>query len=302
MRSQTAFDLLKSAKEIRVALDTNGSQIAASLAEKYPPPIVDDRPLIEYDRQIQHLVHGLQAAEAQVIETEDAHMKQVVRVSRLRSERDEAASTNYDKLLAARQGLDGLQGIKGSFETAFVAGRAPRQPDRLLDQLAQSVALLDDPPVELRAVKIAGFDIEPKAMARDLEAGMNELSAIVDRLDAENKITESTMLVRRKAIAELKNTVIWAGRTAEGLFQRADEPELAKRIRTSTRRQLRPSEQASAPADSEPETSTEASTLSPETPTEASPETPPEVPGGEPATSDPETGSGEPATQPATDS
>ncbi len=244
MRSQTAFALLKSAKEIRIALDANGSQIAAALTKKYPPLIVDEQPLIDYSRQIQHLVHDLRTAETQVLETEDAHMKQEVRVSRLRTERDESTLTNYDKLVAARQGLDGLQGDKGSFETVFVAGRAPRQAERLLDQLAQSVALLDDPPVALRNPKIAGFGIDPAAMARDLEAGMAELSAIVDRLDAENKLTESTMLARRDAIAELSSTVIWAGRTAEGFFQRANELELAKRIRTSTRRPLRPSEES----------------------------------------------------------
>ncbi len=56
------------------------------------------------------------------------------------------------------------------------------------------------------------------------------------------------MLARRAATAELRRTVIWAGRSAEGLFERAGEPELAKRIRTSTRRPLRPSEEAAAAA------------------------------------------------------
>ncbi len=83
-------------------------------------------------------------------------MKQEVRVSRLRTERDEKVQENYDKLVAARQGLDGLQGAKGGYETAFVSGTAPRNPKRLVEQMAQSVTLLNEPAVEPSEPRVEG--------------------------------------------------------------------------------------------------------------------------------------------------
>ena len=262
MRTQAAFSLLKSAREIRVALVTAGVRIARMLTEKYPPPKVNGRPLIDYGNQVQHLVHELQTAEGGVIDAEDAHMKQEVRVSRLRTERNERARDGHDKLVAARQGLDGLQGAKGSFETAFVSGTAPRHPEKLVEQLAQSVTLLKDPAVEPRKLKVAGFGIDYSTVATDLESEMVGLRDTLGQLDEQSKLAEATMLARKEAIAELKSTVIWAGRTAEGLFHRAGEHELADRIRTSTRRPLRPSEQA---ADDEQAAAEQASVDSTET-------------------------------------
>ncbi len=248
MTTQASFALLQGASEIRVALVTDGPRIAGLVTEMHPPPVVDGQPLFDYDKQVQHLVHELETAEEGVIVAENDHMKQEVVVSRLRTERDKKVDDNHEKLVAARQGLAGVQGVKGSFEATFVSGTAPRRPKRLLGQLSQSVTLLHEPAVEPRKAKVAGFDVDYTAVAEDLEAGRLDLQVTVDRLDEENKRAEGTMLARRKVIAELRGTVIWAGRTAEGLFERAGEHELAKRIRTSTRRPLRPAEEAVADA------------------------------------------------------
>ncbi len=243
MITQGASLLLEAGREIRVALVAAGLRIAGLLTEEYPPPVVDGEPLFDYGKQVQHLIHELETAENAVVAAEDAHMKQEVRVSRLRSERDQKTEANYDKLLAARQGFDGLQGAKGGFETVFVSGESPRRPKRLLVQMAQSVTLLNDPAVEPRDLKVAGFTIDYATVASDLETGMLDLRGTMDRLETESKIAEGTMLARRQTIDELSSTVIWAGRGAEGLFHRAGEHELAKRIRTSTKRPLRPSEE-----------------------------------------------------------
>ena len=260
MITQAAFALFQSAKEIRVALVAAGLRVAELLNEQHPPPVVDGQPLFCYHKQVRHLIYELETAEGGVTDAENAHMKQEVRVSRLRTERDEKADENFDKLVAARRGLDGLQGAKGSFETAYVSGTAPRRPKKLLEQMAQSVTLLKDPAVEPRELKVAGFNVDYPTVADDLESSMTDLRDIIDRLDEENKLAEGTMLARQQAIADLRSTVIWAGRTAEGLFHRAGEHELATRIRTSTRRPLRPSETAEEQTAAEEETSGEAPT------------------------------------------
>lgn len=260
MITQAASALFQSAKDIRVALVAAGLRIADLLTEQNPPPIVDGGPLFSYHNQVKHLIYELETAESGMTAAENANMKREVRLSRLRTEREEKADESHDKLIAARQGLDGLQGAKGSFETAYVSGTAPRRPKKLLEQMAQSVTLLRDPAVEPRALKVDGFNIDYPTVAGDLESSMTDLRGIIDRLDEENKLAEGTMLARQQAIEELRSTVIWAGRTAEGLFHRAGEHELATRIRRSTRRPLRPSEEGGEQAAAEEETSGEAPT------------------------------------------
>ncbi len=287
MRSQAAFALLQGAKEIRVALVAAGLRIAGLLTERYPPPVVRGRPLFDYGDQVRHLIHELETAERKVVAAEDAHMKQEVRVSRLRTERDHLAEVNYDKLVAARQGLDGLQGSKGGFETVYVSGTAPKAPRRLVEQMAQSVTLLDEPAVEPRTLKVAGFNVDYATVARDLESGMLELRGNLDQLDEELKLAEGTMLARREAVDELRSTVIWAGRSAEGLFHRAGESELAKRIRSSTRRPLRPSEEAAAEEKAADESSSDEASPAEQAVGESSPVEPVE-PASEPVSGEPE--------------
>ncbi|MCP3961539.1 MAG: hypothetical protein GY719_27170 [bacterium] len=80
-----------------------------------------------------------------------------------------------------------------------------------------------------------------------------DLSTTLDQLDEEEKRADGTMLARREAIDELNSTVVWAGRSAEGLFLRAGEEELAKRVRSSTRRPPRPSVQQAADDEQQPD-------------------------------------------------
>ena len=250
MRTQAAFGLVQTAREIRVALVSAGERVIGLLTRKYPPPEIDGEPLFDYGKQVEHLKHELDSAESKVIAAEDEHMRKDVVVSRLRTERDEIVDANHDKLAAARQGLDGAHGDKAGFETAFVSGKTPRNPRKLEGQLEQSAKLLREPAVEPRKLRIAGFDVDYSTVADDLDAGRLEVRDVADRLDLANKEAEGTMLARREAIDELQSTVIWAGRSAEGLFHRAGEHELAKRVRSSTARPPRPSEQASG--DEEP--------------------------------------------------
>ena len=77
------------------------------------------------------------------------------------------------------------------------------------------------------------------------------------------EVAEETLEAKRKAVKEFDRTLLWVARTAEGLFHLAGQPELAERIRSTTRRPGRPqddgstgeeaSADASTPEDSAPE-------------------------------------------------
>ena len=182
----------------------------------------------------------LDAAVDAVVVAEDAHAQQQIRVSRFQDERNEVAVRAYGKLVSARQGLEGLY-KRGGFELAFFSGEIPRAPKRLCEQLGQSVKFLRQPVVERRDLKVKGFHVDLSEVADDLESERKDLRGALDRVDAAKKAAEGTLVAQRKAIDVLRRTVVWVGRSVEGLFQLAGEDELARRIRKSTRRRKRPS-------------------------------------------------------------
>ncbi len=250
MRTEETFGLMKSAKEIGVSLDADGDRIGGLLNEQSPLPAVDGEAAFDYRKHMQGL--GLQLGEAkqQVVDAEDEHAARLIRVSRQKSDRDEVGKACYDKTVTTRQGLETLY-PSGAFELAFLKGTTPRNPERLREQLVQSVKLLKNPAVEPREPEDDAFSVDLEKVVAKLEPSITDLSAAIDRYDRAKKEAEGSLVVKRLAIVQLRRTVVWVGRTTEGLFYLAGEDDLAKRIRKSTRRPLRHAEQKAEAAASE---------------------------------------------------
>ncbi len=251
MRSEETFNLMQSAREIQVAIDADGDRIGGLLNEKHPLPVEEAEPVFDYRLHLRALSGQLGGAVGGAVGAEDEHSDQLVRVSRARDDRDEVAERSIGVLVSARQGLEGLY-ERGGFELAFLSGATPQRPRRLVEQLGQSARLLRRPAVERRDLKVKGFSVDLDAVAAGLEAEEKDLRAAIDRSDAARKKAEGTLLAKRDAVDVLRRTVIWVGRTTEGLFHLAGEDELAERIRTSTRRPLRSSERTEEPAPDSP--------------------------------------------------
>ncbi len=248
MRSQEVYYLMQSGKEIRVALETDGDRIGELHNEKFPMPVGEGEPAFDYRLFVQNLITQLDSAVDRAVEAEDEHDNSLIRVSRLRDERKLVVDECVDKLVATRQGLESLYS-RGGFELINVSGDTPRVPERLHEQLGQSIKLLRSPAVDLRQNRVEGFNVDLSVVADDLESRRQELRGSIDRVDAGRKLAEGTLLVKREAIEELQRTILWVGRTAEGLFHLAGESGLAERIRSSTRRPPRPSEKTEAAAE-----------------------------------------------------
>ncbi len=265
MRTQETFALQRSAREIGVAIDTDGDRIGDSLNEQNPLPVVEGEPAFDYKKHMQSLKLQLQSAEGEAVAAEDEHAARQIRVARQRSELDDVAKVSYDKMVVVRQNLETVY-PSGSFELAFLKGQTPRAPERLFGQLEQSVGLLKKPAVAPRQPKSEAVTVDLDKILAELEPEVPVLRGSLDRFLRAKKETEGSLVARREAVQKLRRTVVWVGRTTEGLFFLAGEEELAKRIRTSTRRPLRPSEEpaedppaeTSAEIEEEPAASTEA--------------------------------------------
>ena len=259
MRTQETFSLMKSAKDIGVALDADGDRIGVILNDDSPLPAAEGGSAFDYRQHMQGLRLQLNGAVKEVTDAEDEHAARSIRASREQKDRDAVARVAYDKMVTERQGLEAFH-PDGSFELAFLKGKTPRVPERLYEQLVQTVKLLHQPAVEPREPKSTSLKLDLEQVAQNLEPCIPDLRAAIDRADRANKEAEGSLVAKRKAVRQLRRTVVWVGRTTEGLFYLAGEDELARRIRKSTRRQLRPSEQATAAESSSEESSPEAAT------------------------------------------
>ncbi len=260
MRTQETFSLMKSAKDIAVAIVADGDRIGGSLNEQKPLPVVEGEPAFDYRKHMQSLRLQLEMAKDEAVEAEDEHSARLIRLSREQDNRDEIAQASYDQAVIARQGLETMY-QDGGFELAYFSGKTPRTPEKVLEQLVQNHKHLKQPAVELREVKNDAFSVDLGRMAENLEPTIPDLRDAIGRVDLASKEAEGSLVVKREAIQKLRRTVVWVGRTVEGLFFLAGEDELAKRIRKSTRRPLRPSEQEPAeqePAEASPSEASEA--------------------------------------------
>ncbi len=254
MRTQETFSLITSAKEIGVALDTDGDRIGGMLNEQNPLPAVEGGSTFDYRQHMQSLQLQLDEATGVVVDAEDEHAARLIRLARQQTEREQVAKISYDKMVIERQGLETYY-PRGSFELAFLKGKTPRTPERLHEQMVQTVKLLNNPAVVPRAPKSTSFSVDLEKAAQNLEPEVPALRGAIDGYDRASKEAEGSLVAKQKAILQLRRTIVWVGRTTEGLFYLAGEDELAKRIRKSTRRPLRPSEKPAA----EPEATSEAS-------------------------------------------
>ena len=245
MRTQETYSLIKAARDIGVAIDADGDRIGGKLNEQNPLPAGEGESAFDYRQHMRSLRLQLDASVEHVAEAEDGHAARLIRLSREQSERESVTDDAYGKMVTERQGLEAFY-PRGGFELAFLKGKTPRVPERLLEQLVQTVKLLKQPAVEPREPKSDSFNLDLEKVAKNLEPCIPDLRGAIDRYRRASKEVEGSLVAKQKAVKQLRRTVVWVGRTTEGLFFLAEEDELARRIRKSTRRQLRPSEQAAA--------------------------------------------------------
>ncbi len=254
MRRVEVSKRLGSAEEVRASLAAHRGLIGGTLDAKRPPP-----PEIGFSYQalFDHMDSQLATAVTRLVEVEDRHVKQLVRISQLRRRRDQGVGDTYDKQIAARGILTSLYGKERDFELAAVSGRTPESSKQLAEQVDQTVKFLRDPLEDEPSQKVAGVGVDFAAMADDLEAGQRELIEVRAELVRATKVADGTRKNTSQVIKEFDLVFLWIARSLEGLFNLAGEEDLANRVRTSvrrvTRRQAEPGEEEAKPPEPSPD-------------------------------------------------
>ncbi len=190
----------------------------------------------EYERIFGHLASELEAAKDRMISTNSAHLDQLARIVELRERRDGLRDALAGRFLKVRRTFETLYGPGRGFPMLAVSGKTPRTPTGLVAQVRETAAFLEKPRVELPPLEVDGIAVDPPTTAVQLAAGADELDGALVELDEAGKRAEVTRLAKNGAIDAYDRKFLRVARVAESLFHFAGMPELAKRVRPSTRR------------------------------------------------------------------
>ncbi len=232
MRRRDVTRRMTSIGEVRASVHAHRGQVG---------PQIDERPAspseVAYSQAyFDHMDGELAAAEHNLVEAEDAHVRKQIQVSKAQKRSEELASKVYDKQTSARQILAGLYGSEHQFELAAAKGNTPQGPKTLPEQVDQTVKLLRNPEGETPAKKVGGVDVDFTGMADDLDGDLTEYKSSRVGVERRRKEADATRIASNQAIAEYDRVFPAVATSLEGLFRLVGERDLADRIRTSVRR------------------------------------------------------------------
>ncbi|MCP3958714.1 MAG: hypothetical protein GY719_12745 [bacterium] len=161
--------------------------------------------------------------------------------------------------------------------------QTPQQAGELHEQTANLLVHLSDPAQALPASRFKTLNLDPVELAAEMRPLVEGLGQMVEEVGREERQTDATLITRIEAFEAFNRTFLWIARMVESLFRLADLPEVAKRVRPSTRRRGLTAEveaEASETETEDAETADQDGTpeASPEDPSEDQPEAPSEDP------------------------
>ncbi len=242
MRSKASFVRIQSVEEVRASVATYGGGIAERLQGRRQAPAGEGEALltsINYQDLFGDLEQDLGGAQSKLVVAEDKHLRSLIRVSKLRRQRDDLASKAHQRLVANRRVLLGVFGPDRGFEVAALDGKTPRESKAMIDQLDQTIQLMRDPEGELPVVVADGVQVDLEGMATGFETDLADLRQVRGQLERANKAAAETLIAKDEAIKAFNGVFPPVAGIFEGFFRLAGEPELAERVRTSTRRVTR---------------------------------------------------------------
>ncbi len=248
----------RSVKEVRASLRAHRDMVGEQLVERPVAQrlVAQSDGAFSYQPYFDHVDEELAAIEHVLTVANDAHVCNLVKIADYRRQSEELTADVYDKQVAARQLLIGAYGSGRDFELAAASGKTPRFSETLAHQVDQTVKLLRRPQVTEPRKRIAGARLDFEEMAEDLEGSLEQLLDARTHFQDTRKAADGTRAVTNAAKKQFDASFPWLARGLESFFRLAGEPELADRIRTSTRRVTRrqaedPEEEASETAPSE---------------------------------------------------
>ncbi len=226
---------LASCRVVLWALGTHGPRMVEILGGPATVPTPEVEGEAPYEPLLETLVQRLAEARDLLIATDRGHRDQKAKTSEYRRMRDGVFSSLNKKVVGLRDTIKGAYSLEIVEQVGF-ALRTPDQPGPLAEQVTHLVARLSDPELKLTSPKFENISVDVVGLAGELAPLSKRLAQRMEDVSREERGTEATKFARDKALKGYDREFVWCARTAESLFQLANLPELADRVRPSTRR------------------------------------------------------------------
>ncbi len=225
---------LASCRVVLWALVTYGPR----LAEVFNGPLGRSLPegmRAGFDQHLTQQREVLSAARDLLIERDRDRRDQRALATHHRGIRDEAFKALSPWVAGIRDTFSGACGPAVAADLGF-ASRMPVQPGELHEHAEHLVARLSDPELNLPAVKYQGVDLDPATVAGEMKPLVDQLGQALEDLGREERRSDATKIASDEALGAYNLTFLWVAQSTEALFRMARLPEIAKRVRPSSRR------------------------------------------------------------------
>lgn len=89
---------------------------------------------------------------------------------------------------------------------------------------------------EVPAVRYQGVTLEPAGLVEQMRPLVERLGVTLEDVTREQGQSDAMKIAKDEALAAYNRSFLWVAQSAEALFKLADLPEVAKRVRPSSRR------------------------------------------------------------------
>ncbi len=259
-QSDFILDLVQSATKVEAEIETHAEEVALGLAERFVPLLGDDEEGPEtpdFQGILLVLKAGLSDSREKLSLAEESNIGLIRQAIELRNARQELTDGLYEDLSSMRRTVEELYRGKGkgnpnAFIVAGIQGPTLQRPASLLRQVDLAVAHLSQPGLQFPVSRFNANPLVPQELTNALKPRaerLHQVQAALRRLGSELNASRKK---KNRVLKTHESHLLWVSRSAEALFQLAGEPELAVRIRPTSRRAPRrdtPPEGDSAPAE-----------------------------------------------------
>ncbi len=231
--SKSLMARLVSCRVVLWALVTHGPR----LVEIFNGPLGRSLPeglrefFVEHLKRLQEV---LSAARDLLIKCDRNLRDQKARTTRHRQIRDDAFKQLNPWVMGIKDTFRGACGAAVTAELGF-ALRMPERAADLHEQASHLIARLSTPE-DLPAVRYRGVTLDPTAVVEEMQPLVERLGVTLEDVNREQGQSDAMKIAKDEALGAYDRTFLWVARSAESLFKMAELPEVAKRVRPSTRR------------------------------------------------------------------
>jgi hypothetical protein len=231
MASKGVTDRQRVAKALVAAARTHAQEVGERVQEILSPALQEGQTLPDLTAFQEVLAQHLENLTAAIIAADETHLEEQDDDVDPRRRRDDAAAALNATLVKIREALAGAFGRESIRELVGLQGSTATEPVVLLRQANRVLERLRQLALETRTSRLDGIQVDPGALADQLQPALDNLALAVQDVDAELRETESTLRVKDRTLDAFDAAVAGTGRILTGFDLLGGFSEFAEKIR-----------------------------------------------------------------------